>query len=338
MGTTDFARYLANFLTKYLPSERGASKNTILAYRDTFIILFHYMEQEKHIIPKKICLSDLNKDNIVDFLRWLETTKGNSVKTRNARLAAIRSFFDYLQYLEPANVFECQRIMSIHVKKTEKRVIKYLTTEGIRLLLKQPDQKTWRGRRDLAMIALMYDIGARVQEIADITIGSIRSLQPYTIKITGKGNKTRIVPMMKEQMKFLIQYMQENQLLQNSFRPTPLFFNARNEKFTRAGISYILQKYLQMARQKNPLLVPEGISCHSLRHSKAMHLLQAGVPLIYIRDLLGHESVVTTEVYARADSLQKRKALESAFEKVSDDLKMPSWQTNQDLLDWLKSL
>lgn len=131
--------------------------------------------------------------------------------------------------------------MSIHVKKTEKKVMKYLTTEGIRLLLKQPDQKTWRGRRDLAMIALMYDIGARVQEIADITIGSIRSLEPYTIKITGKGNKTRIVPMMKEQMKFLIQYMQENQLLQNSFRPTPLFFNARNEKFTRAGISYILQ-------------------------------------------------------------------------------------------------
>ncbi|QIU94259.1 site-specific integrase [Bacteroides faecium] len=338
METTDFARHLANFLTKYLPSERGSSKNTIIAYRDTFILLFHYMEQEKHIKPKKICLNDLNKDNIVDFLYWLEISKGNSVKTRNARLAAIRSFFDYLQYLEPANIFEYQRVMSIHVKKTEKKVMKYLTTEGIRLLLKQPDQKTWRGRRDLAMIALMYDIGARVQEIADITIGSIRLSEPYTITITGKGNKTRIVPMMKEQMKLLIQYMQEKQLLQNNCRPTPLFFNSRNEKFTRAGISYILQKYLRMACQENPSLIPEGISCHSLRHSKAMHLLQAGVPLIYIRDLLGHESVVTTEVYARADSLQKRKALENAFEKVSDTSELPIWETSKDLLRWLKEL
>lgn len=338
METTDFARHLANFFAKYLPSERGASKNTIMAYRDTFILLFHYMEQEKHIKPKRICMHDLNKDNIVDFLNWLETVKGNSVKTRNARLAAIRSFFDYLQYLEPGNIFECQRITSIHVKKTQKKVMKYLTVEGIRLLLKQPDQKTWRGRRDLALIALMYDTGARVQEVADLTAGNIRLSEPYTIIVTGKGRKTRIVPLLKEQMKLLLPYMQENRLLENTCRQSPLFFNARNEKLTRAGITYILQKYLQIARKINPSLIPDGISCHSLRHSKAVHLLQAGVPLIYIRDLLGHESVVTTEVYARADSLQKRKVLENAFEKVADDQKLPSWQRNQDLLEWLKEL
>ena len=156
----------------------------------------------------------------------------------------------------------------------------YLTVEGIRLLLKQPVQNNWRGRRDLALIALMYDTGARVQEIADLTVRSVRLTEPHTITITGKGNKTRIVPMMKEQMSLLILYMQENHLLQDTCRPTPLFFNARNEKLTRAGITYILQKYLQTARQENPSLIPEGISCHSLRHSKAMHLLQAGVPLI----------------------------------------------------------
>jgi site-specific recombinase XerD len=338
MKTTDFARHLANFFAKYLPSERGASKNTIMAYRDAFVLLFHYMEQEKNIKPKKICLNDLDKAVIVDFLNWLETVKGNSVKTRNARLAAIRSFFDYLQYLEPVNVFECQKIMSIHVKKTEKKVMKYLTVEGIRLLLKQPDQKTYRGRRDLAMIALMYDTGARVQEIADLKVKNIRLSEPCTIAVSGKGSKTRIVPMMKEQMKILIRYMQENHLLEDTCKPAPLFFNARNEKLTRAGISYILQKYLQDARLQDPTLIPEGISCHSLRHSKAMHLLQAGVPLIYIRDLLGHESVITTEVYARTDSLQKRKALEKAFVKVPDDNEPPSWQRNNELLEWLKNL
>ena len=338
MKTTDFAKHLANFFTKYLPAERGASKNTIMAYRDAFVLLFQYMEQEKYIKPKKICLNDLGKTVIIDFLNWLETVKGNSIKTRNARLAAIRSFFDYLGYLEPANVFDCQKIMSIHVKRTEKKIMNYLTIEGIRLLLQQPDQKTSRGRRDLALIALMYDTGARVQEIADLTVGNIRLSEPYTISITGKGCKTRIVPMMKEQMNILIRYMQENKLLESTCMPMPLFFNARNEKLTRAGITYILQKYLQTARQQEPSLIPEGISCHSLRHSKAMHLLQAGVPLIYIRDLLGHESVVTTEVYAKTDSLQKRKALEKAFIKVSDDNKPPSWQTNHELMEWLKSL
>lgn len=335
METTDFARYLADFFAKYLPAERGASKNTIQAYRDTFVLLFGFMEQEKCLKPKKLRLNDLSKENIIGFLDWLETVKGNCVRTRNARLAAIRSFFEYIQYVEPGSILECQKVMSIHLKKTGKKVMNYLTVEGIRLLLKQPGQSTWRGRRDLA---LMYDTGARVQEIADLTVGSIRLSEPHTITIVGKGNKTRIVPMMKEQMALLIRYMQENDLLQNTCKPMPLFFNMRNEKLTRAGITYILQKYLQVARQEDTSLIPEGISCHSLRHSKAMHLLQSGVPLIYIRDLLGHESVVTTEVYARADSLQKRKALENAFEKVSDDPKPPSWQTNQNLLDWLKSL
>lgn len=338
METTDFAKHLADFFAKYLPGERGASKNTIQAYRDTFVLLFAFIEQVKSIKPNKLRLNNLTRENIIAFLNWLEAVKGNSVRTRNSRLAAIRSFFGYLQYVEPANILECQRVMSIHVKKTEKKVMNYLTVEGIRLLLKQPEQSTWRGRRDLALIALMYDTGARVQEIADLAVRNIRLSEPYTITITGKGNKTRIVPMMKEQMNLLIQYMQENSLLQDTCRPTPLFFNTRNEKLTRAGIAYILQKYLQMARQENPTFIPEGISCHSLRHSKAMHLLQAGVPLIYIRDLLGHESVVTTEVYAKADSLQKRKALENAFEKVSDDQKPPSWQTNKDLLEWLKNL
>lgn len=338
METTDFARYLAIFFAKYLPSERGASKNTIMAYRDTFVLLFQYMEQKKNIKPHKMCLNDLGQATVIDFLNWLETAKGNSAKSRNARLAAIRSFFDYLQYLEPANVYECQKIKSIHVKRTEKKVMNYITVEGIKLLLKQPDQKTCRGRRDLALIALMYDTGARVQEIADLTVKNIRLSEPHTITITGKGSKTRIVPMMKEQMKLLVQYMQENHLLEDKCKPMPLFFNARNEKLTRAGITYILQKYVQNARAQDLSLIPDGVSCHSLRHSKAMHLLQAGVPLIYIRDLLGHESVVTTEVYARTDSLQKRKALEKAFEKVSDDPKPPSWQTNHQLLEWLKSL
>lgn len=336
MKTVDFPKYLADFLTKYLPAEKGMSYNTIASYRTTFILLISFMEQEKKIKPQKLLFNDLTKKSIEEFLNHLETVRKCSASTRNVRLAALHSFFTFVQYECPEQIDECRRILSIKVKKTAKGVINYLTVDGIRLLLQQPDLLTKTGVRDLAMLALMYDTGARVQEIIDLTPSSLRLNKPYTIKIIGKGRKVRIVPLMEEEVIHLKNYMSKNFLFEDYADQYPLFSNARKEKLTRAGIAHILQKYAAMARMVNPAIIPAKISCHSLRHSKAMHLLQAGVNLIYIRDILGHESVTTTEVYARVDSKQKRDAIQKAYVGVVKK-ETPIWAENESLLDWLKN-
>ena len=335
MKPTDFARNLTNFLSKYLPGERGMSTHTICSYKFAFVLLITFMDQQKKINASKIELRDITRESVVGFLDWLQSERKCSTATRNVRLAAIHSFARFLQYQHPENINEWQRILSIKVKKAEKKVINYLSIDGIKLLLEQPDTSTHKGRRDLAMLALMYDCAARVQEISDLTPCSIRLDKPYTIKIVGKGNKARIVPLMEEEIVHIKGYMTENDLLGAHSRMYPLFFNNRKEKLTRAGINGILKKYVNMAREINSGLIPK-ISCHSLRHSKAMHLLQAGVNLVYIRDFLGHESVLTTEIYARVDSKQKREAIEKAYVHIIKK-ETPAWIENDNLLEWLKN-
>src|SRR5680860_169479 len=336
MKPTDFARYLSMFLSRYLPGERGMSGHTIASYRFTFILFISFIEQIKKIRIPKLELSDITKETVVEFLGWLESERACSAATRNVRLAALHSFFRFMQYQRPDHMMEWQRILSIRTKKTQKAAVNYLSLEGMKLLLQQPDVSTKKGRRDLSMLALMYDCAARVQEIIDAEPSFIRLEKPYTIRILGKGSKTRIVPMMEEGIAHIKRYMEENDLLGPPHRSSPLFHNNRKQKLTRAGINSILKKYADMARNKNPDLIPERISCHSLRHSKAMHLLQAGVHLVYIRDFLGHESVQTTELYSRADSQQKREAIEKAYVDVVKK-QTPQWVENNDLLDWLKN-
>jgi site-specific recombinase XerD len=335
MKPTDFSRHLTNFLSRYLPGERGMSSNTITSYRYAFILFLSFMDQYKKI---EICLLELKhitKDVIVEFLDWLQSERKCSNSSRNVRLAALHSFFHFLQFQQPDQIIEWQRILSIKAKKARKESMNYLSIEAMTLLLNQPDTHTCKGRRDLAMLALMYDCAIRVQEVIDAEPSSIRLEKPYTIKVIGKGNKARIIPMMEEGVLHIKQYMKENKLLEVSRRASPLFYNSRKEKLTRAGINGILKKYLTMAKKINPDIIPDKISCHSLRHSKAMHLLQAGVNLVYIRDFLGHESVQTTEIYARADSMQKREAIEKAYVNIIKS-EQPEWLENDNLLQWLK--
>lgn len=336
MRPTDFSKSLTDFLTCYLPGERGASKNTIASYKDTFILFLTFLKERKGIPAERLTLSQITKETIVEFLDWIEEERHCCAATRNVRLAALHSFFQYLQYQNPENLIEWQRALSIPVKKTEKTTINYLSVEGIRLLLEGTDQSTKSGRRDLALLSLMYDSGARVQEIIDLTPSMVRLDLPCTVKLIGKGNKARIVPLLEQQVKFLKIYMAEQKMLEPHANMYPLFSNSRKEKLTRAGVNYILAKYAKQARMKEPSLIPEKLSCHCLRHSLAMHLLQSGVNLVYIRDILGHTSVQVTEVYARTDSRQKREAIEKAYSDVSPK-ETPSWLTNDDLLDWLKS-
>jgi site-specific recombinase XerD len=337
---TDFAKYLSRYLSSYLPYERNVSPNTIAAYRDSFVVFINYMKDEKHIKVDKLTLESITKENVVSFLSWLIDPKGYNISTRNCRLAAIHSFISYLQYEKVEKLNEWQSILSIKNMKKESNAPNYLTIDGIKLLFAQPDADDYGGLRHLTILALVYDTGCRVQELIDLTVDSLRiQTEPYTIRIYGKGRKTRIVPMVRNQTVFLQKYMDSYRLNEDNCRSHPLFFNNRGEKITRTGVTYILKKYADMARQITPSLIPERISCHSLRHSKAMHLLQAGVNLIWIRDLLGHATIQTTEIYARTDSKQKRVALEKAYTDMLPDKTMDGeWQKNQTLLEWLKGL
>ncbi|MCK5137106.1 MAG: tyrosine-type recombinase/integrase [Bacteroidales bacterium] len=337
MKPTDFSKYLTDYLTRYLYHERGYSSNTIIAYRDTFVLFINFMHQVRNIKAEKLFIKSITKASVVEFLDWLQSERKCSDTTRNLRLAALHSFFKYVQYQYPDNLYGYQDIMSIKVKKVRKKAFNYLTVDGIKLLLEQPDVTKKRGRRDLALLSLMYDTGARVQELIDLTSSAIHLDKPYTIQITGKGNKTRIVPLLEEQVKILRNYLIEFDLLKLQTRSYPLFFNSRHEKLTRAGVTHILLKHAEKARKMDPKLIPEKLSCHSLRSSKAMHLLQAGVNLVYIRDILGHVSVQTTEIYARADSKLKREAIEKAYVDVAPK-EEPFWENNENLLGWLKSL
>lgn len=337
MKPTDFAYSLTVYLSKYLPGIIGASSNTIQSYRDTFSLLIKYCSAEKNIPAEKLTLKQLNRKIIEDFLNWLEIKRKCSVSTRNQRLAGIHAFFKQLQSEKPHGLFQYQQILAIPSKKTRKKSFDYLTLDSIKNLLELPDTTTTKGRRDLVLLSLLYDSGARVQEVADIRVADIRLRPPAVVKITGKGNKTRIVPVMEPMAKLIGQYLKENRLDLPHCNEYPFFANSGKTKLTRSGITYILKKYFNKACKLFPNCYPKTISPHVMRHSKAMHLLQSGVNLIYIRDLLGHVNVQTTEIYAKADSSMKRKALEEAYADVVPD-ELPEWQQNKGLLEWLQNI
>jgi len=336
MKQTDFARVLTRFLSDYLPGQRNLSTNTIKSYRDTFKQLLLFCDLKLNIKPQHLTFDKLKVAAIRDFLAWLEKTRSVGINTRNQRLAAIHSFYRYTQSEKPEILLECQRILGIPFKKRSTKTVSYLLQESLKCILEEPDTTIKRGRRDLAIMATLYDSGARVQELIDLKAADVRLAKPATIILTGKANKKRCVPVMGKTRNLLESYMMENGLLENINQSHPLFYNSSSHPFTRPGITYILKKYLKQAKKSHPeALFPESLHPHMLRHSKAMNLLEAGVNLIYIRDLLGHVNVTTTEIYLRANTEIKRKALEAVYmEVVTQDI--PIWQEDTDLLSWLQ--
>lgn len=338
--TTDFARHITRFFSIHLTQDRNVSPNTIASYRTAFVLFMDFMETIQNIQPDMLQLKHINRENALGYLRWLLEVKGNSVPTRNNRIAAIYSFARYLQHNVVERMEQWQDLLSIKVMKSEEKAMNYITTEGMKLLLSQPDMSTPQGRRHLAILSLMYDTGARVQEICDVKVKDLRiSCEPYSIVLHGKGRKSRLVPLAKEEVGILLSYMEEWHLDSPDKYEHFLFFNHLNNRLTRQGISHILNKYVKNAKAENPDLLRGNISCHTLRHSRAMALLQAGVNLIYIRDILGHVSIQTTEIYARADSKAKRDAFEAAYRRLTpENPQQPLWDKNKDLKNWLKTL
>ena len=338
MKPTDFAIQLSRYLGSYLPGQSGCSINTVRSYRDAFALLLLYCRDERQLPPHKLTLEQIDRHLVECFLQWLEISRGCSAGTRNNRLAAIHAFYTYLQYEAPHFLERCQEILSIPYKKTQKKVMSYLTLDEIQALLTQPNVNTSAGRRDLTMLSLLYDTGARVQELADLKLGDVRLSSPTVIRLTGKGGKARLVPIMTPTEKLLRAYLEEHDSNYSVHGGYPLFCNRDGKKLTRAGIAYILNKYVRQAQNLGSISPQTVVSPHVMRHSKAMHLLQSGVNLVYIRDLLGHADVSTTEIYARADERFKREALMQAYPSPSPEPEKTSWQNNSDLLDWLKGL
>jgi site-specific recombinase XerD len=336
MRPTDFAKYLTEFIAIYLPSQKNVSRNTILSYRDTFKLLIKYYQDIRGIQIERITLNDLSSAGIIEFLKWLETDRNCGISTRNLRLAAIHSFFRYIQAEEPEGIFHFQKIINIPVKKAKKTSVEYLTPEAIKLLLEQPDKSTRKGRRDLTLLSVLYDCGARVQELIDIRVRDVILGPLAVITLTGKGNKMRKVPILKNTAAILQNYVAEHELDKSWKNDYPLFTNNQHHKLTRKGVAYIVSKYAASARKASKV-VPSKVKVHMLRHSKAMHLLQAGVNLVYIRDFLGHVDIKTTEIYARIDTETKRKAIENLYPELIDS-NLPDWSKDQALLNWLSEL
>lgn len=336
MKPTDFAKHLTEYFSIYLVEQKNVSKNTIHSYRDTFKLLLKYCQEVKNIPVERITLNFLTSELLTDFLTWLETDRKCSISTRNQRLAAIHSFFRYVQAEEPGGLLHFQKITAIPIKKAKKAVVEYLTSDAVKLLLQQPDKHTSKGRRDLTLISVLYDSGARVQELIDLRVCDITLQKPAVITLTGKGNKIRRVPIMNNTASLLKHYISENKLDNPGKNENPLFTNNQHHKLTKEGIAYIISKYVTSAREKSAI-VPPKVKAHMLRHSKAMHLLQAGVNLIYIRDFLGHVDLKTTEIYARVDTEMKRKAIENLHPDLIDS-NLPDWSKDQALLSWLSEL
>lgn len=336
MKPTDFSIHVTTFLTHYLAAQRNLSPNTIKAYRDVFTLLLRFCRDVQGIAPERLRLEQVDVALVEAFLDHLETERKSSPRTRNHRLATLHAFFRYLQAEEPAYLLQCQKILAIPLRRHARPTVAYLSKDELAEILAQPDLRTSAGRRDAVLLSVLYDTGARVQELIDLSVGDVRLDPPAQLRLLGKGRKMRAVPLMDNTVQLLRDHLQENRLDHPEHFDTPLFRNARNQHLSRSGVRYILRKYLIRARSTRPSL-NRTVSPHTLRHAKGMHLLQSGISLDMIRDFLGHADVKTTQIYARANLEMKR----SALEKITDPSPVrtiPAWQQNKDLLDWLRSL
>ena len=339
MKKIDFPYYLSSFLGKYLPGQKNASPNTIESYAATFKLFLIYCQEEEKVKPEHLSLSSIDRDTVVGFLDWIEQERGCTISTRNQRLVPLHSFFRYVQKESPQNLYEIQKILSIPNKRGPKKVVPFLSGDEMKILLGQPDTTNKEGMRDLLLLVVLYDTAARVQELIDLKIKDVRISNPSVITLTGKGNKRRQVPIMDKTKKLLENYLDRKKLNDAVSRgDNYLFLNQKKQKLSRWGISYIIGKYVKLAEKDPKFSVAFPVTPHVFRHSKSVHLLQSGVNLIYIRDFLGHCDCSTTEIYARADTEMKRKAIEAAYSDVLPTKELPMWADDSDLMMFLNSL
>jgi integrase/recombinase XerD len=335
---TNFARCVTRFLTSYLPGERNLSSQTIRSYSLALKMYIGYLDSSARIKPDRIELKDITADSIKGFLASMGDSQLISPNTHNQRLSALKSFVRYAILEYPAFIQDGQRILAIPSMRSSTHEIVYLEREAMKALLAVPDQTSVCGRRDLAIMAMLYDTGARIQEFIGLKVKDIRLEKPETVTLLGKGRKMRTVPLMTETARIVKSYMRDRGFFEQSACDNIQLFSSKNRaQFTRPGIARILKRHFAIAKTVNPTIpFPKNIHPHAIRASRAIHLLESGVNVIAIRDFLGHASVTTTQVYLRVNNKAKQDAITQAYPSLTEAV--PAWRENGDLMALLKEL
>lgn len=333
-NSTDFARLVTGFLSDYLPLQRNYSQNTILSYRDTLKLFLRYISEEKEVRIQDFQLKDFTRELIIEFLEWYRK-QGAGISTANQRLAALKSFAEYAQLDGIELLSSLVDISRIKSKKSVSREISFLSVEQAKKLINSPDINSATGFRHRVALTLLYDSGCRVQELCDLTVGDIFISEHSTVRLHGKGNKTRTVIISDETGRLIKEYL--SRYCNGSLSDHPLITNRYHQKIDRDGIGYIVNKYVQKTHAEDPTF-PSKVHCHMFRHSKAMHMLEAGINIVYIRDFLGHEDISTTMIYVRTDNRLKNEAINKLAPKVTDTQNLPDWSKDHNLMDFLNSL
>jgi site-specific recombinase XerD len=330
------ARALRDFLGDHLPRLRGMSPHTVRSYRDSLTLFLRFLASRGPRSVDALELEDLGPEAVIAFLHYLRDDRANSAATSNVRLAALHAFFRYVAARHPEHLEQCQRVLGIPFRRTHTRTVEYLELEEIQAVLDAVDRTTADGRRDYALIATMFNTGARVQEVLDLRPCDLQLLRPYQVRLLGKGRKERLCPLWPQTAQ-LLRALLDEQASDPASQKT-LFRNHRGEPLSRFGVRYLLAKYCDRARISAPSLATKRLHPHSMRHSTAVHLLKAGVDLVTISHWLGHASVNTTNRYVAIDLEMKRAAIAKASPVCDDTLPAQPWARDASLLAWLEAL
>lgn len=330
------ARALRSYFADHLPRVRGTSPHTVRSYRDAIMLLLRFLAARHGRDVVDLGFADITPDDILAFLDHLEDERGNSVATRNARLAAVHSFARYAATSHPEQLELCQRLLAVPFKRAPARVVEYLEANEIGALLEAPDRATPAGRRDHVLLLTLFNTGARVQEVVDLRPCDLQLVRPLQVRLLGKGRKERVCPLWPQTADALSELIGEQGL--DPATTQPLFRNRRGEPITRFGVAYIVRKHAARAATRAPSLARKRVHPHVLRHTTAVHLLQAGVDLVTISHWLGHASVETTNRYAAVDLEMKRAALANAGPLGDLDPTLGAWRKDASILEWLEAL
>lgn len=326
-----FGQEVQQFFCNFLMNQENASRETISSYRDTFRLFVHFLKVRKGIKASDITFERMNTETVINFLDYLEKERMNSIRTRNNRLAAIRSFMQYVSHKNPELISITERILAIPMKRYNRHLVGFLSKDEMNALLNAPDITTWNGRRDHNMFLILYNTGARVSEIISLKVQDVSLQKNGFVHIHGKGRKERTIPLWKKTIYALKKWIKEL----NGSAESSLFPNIRGETMSRSGVEYRLRQAAKKASIKYPSLQKKHISPHTFRHTTAMHLLQAGVDISVIALWLGHESPVTTHMYIEADLALKEKALKTIQAPHTGKFR---YHPSEDLLKFLESL
>jgi integrase/recombinase XerD len=323
-----------DYFTDHLPRVRGTSPHTIHGYRDSLVLLLRFLSVRHKWPIAELDLKDLDPPGILAFLSYLEQERKNSIATRNVRLTAIHALFRFVASRNPEHLGLAQQVLNIPFKRAPQRAIDYLEREEIDVVLKAIDRATPQGTRDYALLATMFNTGARVQEIADLRVCDLQLIRPFQVRLFGKGRKERYCPLWPQTAAVLRSFSKERNLdLRSEAR---VFLNHHGRPLSRFGIRYILARRLARASHDAPTLRGKRLHPHSMRHSTAVALLKSGNDLSTISHYLGHASPTTTNRYAKMDLEMKRKAI--ARVKPVPHLSGTPWRKDPTVLDWLESL